>query len=149
MRWRWIPIFLMAIILSSWPISLAMAATPSPGYGGDLDRIASRAFNSIRRVEGEGGNSTGLVDRMNVALEMASRGNSTGAKEILEGIISDAPMLEEEGRAASFWSSVRIYSTAAGTVIAVGVVAYLTPRIAWGMWIESKKGWVVRRKKGR
>lgn len=144
---RLLPLLLMAILLSSWTVSLAMASTP--GYGDDLDGMASRAFNSIRRVEEYGGNSTGLVDRMNVALTLASSGNSTGAEEILKGIISEAPMLEEEGRALSFWNSVRIYSTVAGIAIAVGLVAYLTPRLAWGMWLESKRRWIVRRKKGR
>jgi len=110
-----------------------------------------KAFLLTQEASKCGGNVTGLVLKLNKALEIIrahERGlevNVSEAERLIDEVLEEAPLVKEEGiRQSQFRFYVKVATVAGLIFLLVFVYVYL-PRLFWRYWLKFKRNWVVRR----
>lgn len=116
--------------------------------GGDqdlssFDMRVGALTDRISRLEEMGANVTGLVERVNDAVRLASTGRVDEANRMLDGVEANItrlePIVEHEYRIRL----VEKYSLA-GFLLALPLLVYWgLPRLYLALWYRSRRRWLV------
>jgi len=136
-------------------------ALPSFSDSNTPDQLYSEVATSYGRVlaiEKEGGNVTGVVQQLNLALSLVGEGESAQpndsaqaqaayqqAEALIQSANQELPAVEQQGKAASqsqlIWLALSLIALAAA-----GAGVYLFGgRVFWSLWIRAHRGWAIRK----
>ena len=108
-----------------------------------LESKLVEAYTSIRRAEQAGGDVSEMIKQLNLALELARRGDEVGAEEVASRVIAMEPEVSRLGMEAA---RARLYtgvgSLAAVVAAGVGCFLFLRRRV-WAWWAKLHANWEV------
>jgi hypothetical protein len=114
----------------------------------ELRGSVASAFFDVARAEKAGGDVSGLVAKLNSALELISAG---GTQDLVraESLVSEVKQAVVKVEGYGVQSTNMMYLTTGVTLVVLGALAVVIwvygSRVFWGLWVRSRKDWVVER----
>lgn len=113
----------------------------------ELRGMLTVAFEAVAEAEGKGGDVSHLVDELSRALRLIEAGGAVDldtAQSVIEGVLSAAPGVEQQGVASTRLQQVKAVAIISLLAVSGIVVWRYGPRVFWTLWLRSKRDWIVR-----
>ena len=126
----------------------------------DVDEARERVYEAYAAVvdaEASGGNVTGLVERLNEAIDLVERAEKVSeddpeqaavlaerAIDIADEVLGEVGVVKEEGLALRRFHLFLGVSSGVLFVFSCFLIYFYGPRVFWGLWVRVKGGWRVR-----
>jgi len=130
-----------------------------------VDEAREKVYEAYRAVvdaEASGGNVTGLVDRINEAIDLVRRAEKISkddpeqaailaerAINIANEVLDEVGIVKEEGLALRRFRLFLGISSGVLFVFSGFLIYFYGPRVFWGLWVRIKGDWKVRKSSRR